>query len=170
MSYLRWTIRSWSLLLGVVLYFSCSCQPKTNCYKNKGELAGVIRFLELIRFQPRGFCKVEYLIVIPLDGCQGCVSRMLSFCTENISEKSITFMLSSSSGKNIESCIKNHGFSKSIILIDDNNLLHRLSISLENPIFIRFEDSRICTYEVLKPGNIDSLLLDVESQLEACSL
>jgi hypothetical protein len=126
--------------------------PENHCPIKIDEEAKIIKYLSSISYYQYD---VTYVIAIPLDGCSGCRDIAIEFLKECKKSESLRYILSSSSKKKIMRIVAEEGLEKERLLIDDNNMLFKLSISTNNPVIFEFKESSICSFRILDPSIID---------------
>lgn len=105
-----------------------------------------------------------YILVIPQDGCSGCVTTLLDFAINNFSNPSLrTIITGFKSTKDILVFQQNH-----IIPHDNNLVLDSMSFYTPYlpdrlyPLVIRIENKKVTSYEVLSGSVIETALEKIQ--------
>jgi hypothetical protein len=98
------------------------------------------------------------LIIVPVSGCKGCISRTLNFALEESIEIDINYIVSGYGKKNILFNIDKELLTASYVFIDDKGLALTKGLIDYFPVLYLFKDDNIIKIVELNAINIEEVL------------
>ena len=133
------------ILLIIVILFS-SCKEENSRLATDEEI-----ILDLF---DEKFNSIQYLYIIPRNGCGSCIETSIDFMKLNYQNKNIKFIFIATSKKEIKHIFGVENY-QNHVLIDDKLVLETLGVTFTDPVIYKVENGHLSKKTIIDEFNIE---------------
>lgn len=139
----------------LIAFSGCFNQKSNDAYGIESYLFSELNF-------PKG--ETRYAILIPLDGCEGCIKKVVTFMRLNDSRNRIVYVLSSRSRKEIELFLSKNEIQNGSVLLDGGKAISTGLVG-SFPMLYDLTKEMYSERIELNGSNADSILLRLQDNI-----